>query len=118
MTIEAINAAILAHQTWVARFQTVLKGINTEAFDIGKAEDDAACALGRWLQSEQSLALLGQDSHNQIKVIHGTFHEIAGNIAARLNHHESGKEIEEWLVEFNNLSRQLIVLLMHAKKRM
>jgi hypothetical protein len=118
MTIETIDAAILAHQTWVARFQTSIKGINREIFDVSKANDDAACVLGQWLQSESSLALLGHDSHNQIKVIHATFHEIAGSIAARLNQHEPVKEIEEWLTEFNNLSRQLVMLLMHTKTKM
>ncbi len=118
MTIETIDAAILAHQTWAARFQTAIKGINTEAFDVSKASDDTACDLGQWLQSERSQALLGQDSHNQLTVVHATFHDIAGNIAARMNHHESGKGIEEWLDEFNNLSRQLVMLLIHTKKKM
>lgn len=118
MTIETIDAAILAHQTWVARFQTSLKGINTESFDIGKARDDTACVLGMWLLSDRSRELLGPDSHNQIVAIHATFHEIAGNIAERLNHHESGKDIEDWMVEFDSLSRQLVMLLMRTKTKM
>jgi hypothetical protein len=118
VTIETIDAAILAHQTWVSRFQTSLKGINTESFDIGKAKDDAACVLGKWLLSERSHGLLGAESHKLVVAIHATFHEIAGNIAERLNHHESGKNIEAWLAEFNNLSGQLVMLLMRTKKQM
>ena len=118
MNIETIDEAILAHQTWVARFQTKLRGINSESFDISKAQDDTACVLGKWLYSEKSLALLGQDSHNQIKVKHATFHEIAGSIAARLNRYESGNEIEELLLEFKTLSHQLIQLLRHTKNKM
>jgi hypothetical protein len=118
VTIETIDAAILAHQTWVARFRTSLKGINTESFDIGKAKDDAACVLGKWLLSERSRELLGAGLHHQIVAIHATFHEIAGNIAQRLNHHESGQVIEEWMAEFNNLSSHLVMLLMLTKKKM
>lgn len=118
MSIDTIEAAILAHQTWVARFQTSLKGINNESFDIGKAKDDTACVLGKWLLSERSHELLGHDLHKQIMVIHATFHEIAGNIAERLNRHETGKDIEVWLAEFNTLSRQLVILLLHTKKKM
>jgi len=117
MTIETIDAAILAHHSWVARFQTSLKGINTESFDIGKARDDSACVLGQWLQSERSRDLLGADAHALIMVIHATFHEIAGNIAEKLNQHESSSDIAAWLVEFNNLSSQLVMLLMHTKKK-
>ncbi len=117
MTIETIDAAILAHQTWVSRFQTALKGINTESFDIRKAKDDTACVLGKWLLSERSRELLGADSHNQIVAIHATFHEIAGSIAERLNHHEAGNDIAAWITEFKNLSGQLVMLLMHAKKK-
>lgn len=118
MTIETIDAAILAHQTWVSRFQTSLKGINTESFDIGKAQDDTACVLGQWLLSEHARTLLGHDAHNQIMAIHATFHEIAGSIAERLNKQESGKDIEEWMVEFNRLSKQLVTLLVHTKTKM
>lgn len=118
MTIETIDAAILAHQTWVARFQTALKGINTESFDIGKAKDDTACVLGRWLLSDRAPELLGVDSHKQIVAIHATFHEIAGSIAERLNQRESGQDIDAWMAEFKNLSGQLVMLLMGAKKKM
>ena len=118
MTLETLDEAILAHQTWVARFQTSIECINTETFDISHAKDDTACALGKWLTSSSSRELLGSDSHNQIVAIHATFHEIAGNIAERLNHYESGKDIEGWLAEFNELSRQLVKTLMRIKRKM
>ena len=118
MSIATIEAAILAHQTWVSRFQTALRGINNESFDIASASDDAACVLGQWLQLEHAEALLGSEKHQQIQAIHTTFHEIAGMIAGRLNHQETGKEIEEWVADFNSLSRQLISLLILAKRGM
>jgi hypothetical protein len=39
------------------------------------------------------------------------------SIAERLNHHESGKDIEDWMAEFDNLSKQLVMLLMRTKKK-
>ena len=118
MNIETIDAAILAHVTWVARFQSAIKGISTETFDIGAAADDTACVLGQWLQTECAHTLLEKDLYNKINVIHGAFHQVAGNIAARLNQREAGNEIEEWLAEFNNLSKQLVTILLHGKKNM
>ena len=117
MSINTIDAAILAHQTWVARFQTSLKGINSESFDIGLAKDATACLLGKWLLSERSRELLDAESHGQIVAIHATFHEIAGDIAEKLNNHESGKDMDDWLAEFSRLSSQLVMLLMLAKRR-
>lgn len=117
MTIKTIDAAILAHQTWVARFQTSLKGINNESFDISLARDHGACLLGGWLKSERSRELLDAESHVQIVAIHAIFHEIAGDIAEKLNNHESGKDMEDWLAEFARLSSQLVMLLIHVKRR-
>lgn len=118
MTIKTIDAAILAHQAWVARFQTSIKGINNESFDIEKAKDDTACLLGRWLESERSHELLDPDAHKRITAMHASFHEIAGDIAEKLNHHESGNDMESWLEEFARLSSQLVLLLIHAKRKM
>lgn len=117
MSIKTIDDAILAHRTWVARFQTAYKGINTEVFDLSKASDCRVCDLGRWLQTERSLEVLGQEAHDRIRVMHATFHEIAGMIADMLNRQELGADVEGYLVEFNNLSTQLVGLLMLAKKR-
>ncbi len=117
MTIDTIDAAIVAHRAWVSRFQTSLNGINTEVFDLTKARDDTACTLGRWLSSERSIAILGGDSHTRIARLHSAFHEIAGEIALRLNQHQSTEDSQALLNAFDNMSKQLVQLLVLAKKR-
>lgn len=117
MTIDTIDAAILAHRAWVARFQAALTGKNDEVFDLAKARDDTICDLGRWLASEAALNLLGRDSLQRIVVLHGMFHEIAGEIGSKINEHQPAAETRALLREFANLSEQLVGLLNLAKNR-
>ncbi len=118
MTIDTIDAAILVHQRWVAGFQNALRESSTATFDIGAAQDDFACALGQCLQSERSRVILGIESHKRITAAHASFHEMAGYIAGRLNHHDSGQEIDEWIFQLNSLSYQLVAMLRLTKKKM
>jgi hypothetical protein len=117
MTIDTIDAAIVAHRTWVSRFQTSLNGSNTEVFDLTKAGDDTACPLGQWLSSKRSIKTLGGESHTRIARLHSAFHEIAGDIALRLNQHQSTEDSQALLNEFDNLTKQLVQLLQLAKKK-
>ena len=116
MTINTIDAAILAHRAWVARFQSALRGDNDEVFDIGRAADDSACALGGWLRTAAAGELLGPDSHARIVALHATFHEVAGNIAQQFNGHASAGEIASWLAGLERLSGQLVACLEQVKK--
>ncbi len=118
MTIDTIDAAIFAHRAWVSRFQTSLNGSNTEVFDFTKAQDDTACTLGQWLSTESSIATFERESHTRITRLHSAFHEIAGDIAVRLNQHQSQDDSQALLNEFDSLSKQLVQLLMLAKKKL
>lgn len=118
MSIDTIDAAIVAHRAWVSRFQTWLNGSNTEVFDLTKAQDDRACTLGQWLLTESSMAALGGESHTRITRLHSAFHEIAGDIADRLNQHQSLDDSQALVNEFDNLSKQLVQLLKLAKKKL
>ena len=116
MTINTIDAAILAHRAWVARFQSALRGINDEIFDIDLAADDTACTLGGWLRTVQAGNLLGHDSYDRIVALHATFHEVAGNIARQFNGHASAEEVAAWIQGLESISSQLILCLEQVKK--
>jgi hypothetical protein len=66
MNKDTIDAAIIAHSSWVVRFRTAHAGNNTEVFDFSKVRDSDACDLGRWLLTGQPLALLGEEVHAEI----------------------------------------------------
>ena len=117
MAISDIDNAIVAHRAWVARFQSAITGRNTEVFDLSKARDDTACDLGCWLHSENSHTL-GEESRERIVAMHCAFHEIAWEIAAKLNRHDETSEVSEYTVEFDRLSKQLVLLLLLAKKNL
>lgn len=118
MHIETIDSAIFAHRTWVACFQRALKGINVEAFDLSRTGDDGACEFGQWLLSESASQLLAEDAKHRITALHQTFHEIAGELAANLSLDRTNPENHELLSACDDISKQLIELLLIAKKRL
>jgi hypothetical protein len=117
MPLGSIDDAIVAHRAWVARFQSSLKGLNTEKFDLSKARDDSACELGQWLRAPASSTVLSADLHRTISVLHQTFHEIAAQIAHQINQYESQETCQEYLLELDALSKELVQTLMIAKKK-
>lgn len=118
MSIDTIDAAILAHRAWVARFQTALKGINGEIFDSTKTGDDRVCELGQWLNSESASQLLGDEAWHRITALHQTFHEIAAGLATSLNFDRTSSENRQLLGACDDISKQLVELLLIAKKRL
>ena len=116
--MDAIDSAVMAHRSWVARFKTSFKGNNTEVFNLDTAKDAEFCELGRWLSSEKARHLMGEESWESVKTIHGTFHEIAGEIAALLNQGKTFHETQALINQFDELSKKLVKLLMQGKKRL
>ncbi len=116
--MDAIDSAIMAHRSWVARFKTAFKGNNTEVFDPLRANDAESCELGRWLASGRSSALLGEENWQSIKGIHVKFHETACQIAVLLNQGETFQDTQALIERFDELSKQLVKLLMQGKKNL
>jgi hypothetical protein len=114
---NTIVDAIVAHRSWMVRFRTALAGINTEVFDLLKVRDDTACVLGRWLLTEQSSAVLGVGSYNEIVALHRTFHDKAGTIAEQIKRYDSRDSVSQMMIEFDELSKQLVHALIQAKTR-
>jgi len=117
MSISSIDAAILAHKAWVVRFQTAIQGTSRESFDLGSARNDGICTLGRWLNSPESQQVLDPEQHRIICELHRNFHEVAGDLAERINRHDALDEIELLFAEFGLLSRRLIDQLRLARRR-
>ena len=115
--MDAIDNAIVAHRSWVARFKTSFNGNNTEVFDLPRAKNPEICDLGHWLSSDNSRQLLGEATWQNIMVIHAEFHQIAGEIAALLNQGKTFQDTQALIVRFDDLSKQLVKLLMLGKKR-
>ncbi len=115
--MDAIDSAVMAHRSWVARFKTAFQGNNREVFDLDRAKDDKACELGHWLSAEESKALLGDENWQIIMLIHANFHENAGEIAALLNQGKTFQDTQALITRFDDLSKQLVKLLMQGKKR-
>jgi hypothetical protein len=117
MDTTRIESAIASHQAWVARFRSILSGISTEKIDPDVARDDLRCAFGQWLHSETA-RFDNPVSHERVKALHRAFHEIAGEITVMIrdNHERAG--IDAYMIEFDNLSKQLVGLLRTMKSNL
>lgn len=118
MALEIIEAAIRGHIGWVHRFRAALAGSVVEEFDLTLVSDDTACALGKWLAEPSTLTLMGNDYLNRTVALHGTFHEIAGEVVASLRANDP-KGITQGLVEaLVDLSKSLIEFLEFARRQL
>ena len=116
MNLTAIDDAILAHRTWISRFRASVSGISTEKFSVKAASDDTACSLGKWLLTEATEEL-PELIYAQIVAQHKTFHHFAAEIVELINRHESVTTINLYIEELDGLSKQLVTLLLSAKRR-
>lgn len=113
-SITAIDAAIIAHRAWVARFRSVITGISTEEFDPQEIRNDRICAFGQWLHANPDCcgdANALEDLMNR----HKHFHEIAGQIAVMIRQHFPRDQIDDYMTEFDAMSKQLTNQLMQAR---
>lgn len=116
MPRNEIDLAVTAHNDWVCRFKASLHGTNNEVFDLDKARDEKACDLGKWLASGQVEQWLSPRSISAARMLHGTFHEVSYLIATMFNLSVSLEEVEELIIELDNVSNQLVELLLLAKR--
>lgn len=111
---QALDAAIVSHHAWVARFRSTISGISTETFDAEEISDDRRCAFGQWLHA-------GPDYFgdawmlDDIKSRHKYFHEIAAQIAVMLQRGYPRDQVDAYMTEFDAMSKQLVAELMRAK---
>lgn len=111
---EAIDAAIVAHRAWVARFRSVMSGISTEKFDAVDIRNDRVCVFGKWLHADPE-CFGDPQVLNDIKTQHKYFHEIASQIAVMIRQGFPRDQVDLYMAEFDEMSKQLITQLMHIK---
>lgn len=115
MNVADFDGAIVAHRAWVARFRSALSGLSTEKLDPALASDSSACALGRWLLHDASRAI-SADLYAQIVLLHQKFHFLAGEIVIVLANFVEKSTVEVQVANLDALSKELISLLLLAKK--
>jgi len=110
-----IDEAILSHRRWVVKFRDSIQGVAKEEFDIYMASDHATCDFGQWLYAKAKIVIAPELLEHTIN-LHKSFHEVAGKIAMMINCNDDSEELDQFLLELDNLSRQLINLLLVSKK--
>lgn len=118
MNLDIIDNAIQRHLCWIADFNGAIAGTATKDFNLEKARDDTACALGQWFSGPESLELLGDDFHTRAKAIHGTFHEIAAEVIVSLRAKAPPEVTAGLVAALKDLSNSLIDFLVFARKRL
>lgn len=118
MNLHTIDAAIQHHLDWITNFNAAFSGTTLPEFDLQKAGNDRDCSLGRWLATPESLELLGEDFHKRTIALHGTFHEIAGEIANSLNANDPSEVTQGLIDALADLSKSLVEFLEFARKQL
>lgn len=118
MTPADIELAIEHHRRWVDDFRAALAG-QTASLDAQRARDAAdenRCALGRWLGTPAAIELLGEDYVLRIQTIHGTFHEIAGEIVIGLVANEPAAVVNGLIDGLADISNSIVAFLHHVAR--
>lgn len=106
--------AILAHQTWLARFQNALNGKDRDPLDPAPIRDDTLCNFGKWLHAHPEAFPSPQD-YARVKAMHLAFHETAGDIALMIRQHYARDSIDIYMDEFLQQSKSLVAELLATR---
>jgi hypothetical protein len=116
MMNSAIDHAISAHISWLARFENVRLGIDRERFDPQQIGDPTLCAFGRWLLANPDFAS-HPEQVERVKTLHQRFHEKAAVIAALLGAYARHHVIEAHSKDLSELSGQLVETLYEIREQ-
>lgn len=112
----AIDHAISAHISWLARFQNVLLGIDRERFDPQHISDPTLCAFGQWLLAHPDFTA-DTEQAERVKTLHQRFHEKAADVAKLLGSYASRHVIDAQWQQLSELSAQLVELLYQVREQ-
>lgn len=82
--------AIAAHEAWIEKLESTLRGKNPEEYDPAVVGVDRLCKLGKWLYGD-GLFLDKYPEYKVVKNAHARFHQCAGDI---LQNHRKGHLME------------------------
>jgi hypothetical protein len=74
-----VDGAIHAHTQWLVRLQLAIKNATSE-FKPEIVKTDNNCAFGKWLYSEIPDEIKKTPLYEEIKQLHASFHQRAGEI--------------------------------------
>ncbi len=116
MLNSAIDHAISAHISWLARFETARLGLDRERFDPQQIGDPMLCTFGQWLSTHPDFSS-NPEQVERVKTLHQRFHENAAVIAKLLGSHARHQLIEAHCRDLSELSSQLVDLLYEIKEQ-
>lgn len=106
-----IDAAIVAHENWIKRFQAVIQGTSREHLtprQVARSEDSA---IGKWLQSEGKKQLGHSPTFHILVDRHRNFHREAALVLAHSQAGQSQAAEKRWETSFRHASNQVVLLL-------
>lgn len=93
--LQAIQAAKLAHLTWVSNAFALIQGMPLEAEQVPLK--DTECAFGKWYYGENAKMLAHLPSFREIEPVHSRLHEIYSEIFTILFDHQPEAETQHLL---------------------
>ena len=117
MNTPNISALAETHREWARWFVSLVgqarEGHAPTPGEESFVEDEHKCALGKLLDSGE-VAFAGQFSLHSVRVLHGTFHSIAGLILQAVRNGAPRAEVVEYQAELARVSAQLTAVLNSA----
>ena len=117
MNTPNISALAETHREWARWFVSLVgqarEGHAPTPGEESFVEDEHQCALGKVLDSGE-VAFAGQFSLHSVRVLHGTFHRIAGLILQAVRNGAPRAEVVEYQAELARVSAQLTAVLNSA----
>ncbi|MCB2181928.1 MAG: cache domain-containing protein [Desulfobulbaceae bacterium] len=99
-----IAAVKAAHFGWRARLEGVMFGGNMAPDDV---TPHTQCDFGKWMQSEEGLALRGDPTFQNVDALHEKVHSLARDVVQAMNVEKDAEKAESIVAEFEKTSSNL-----------
>ncbi len=114
--VQAIYAAIFAHENWKYRLQTFVEGTSKEVFTAEQAYRADESDLGKWIQTTGKAKFAKCIAFSRLLEHHKMFHYVAANIVSLI---QAGKAKEAKVMmdtQFEEFSDAIIASLLKLRE--
>ena len=102
-----IEQEITSHLEWIETIASLLGGEEITQEDLQAITQHDKCALGQWLNSEDSMKFKNLSEYEKLIESHKEFHKLAGNLITALQLDKEAEVIESQ-EQFIEMSKKVI----------
>lgn len=111
-----VDNAIVAHENWKTRLETLIGGKSEEDLDPRLVSRDDQCDLGKWIYSKDLEPFHGTEEYERLKYSHKDFHFHAGSIVSLCRCGDHKKAADLLRTHYRDSSDKVLFMLRNIKK--